>query len=1204
MKNILRPACVLFLMTVILLFNFLPSQAEAGNGDFAGGDGSADDPFQVATAEQLDNVRGYLNAHFIQVADIDLRDFLNPGEEVSIDGPGWEPIGTESNPFSGKFDGDGYTIYSLFINRDASYIGLFGYTNSNSVITGVKLQLFPGEVYDITGNNFVGSLVGHNEGLISQCSAEMRVRGKNYVGGLVGYNEGNYELDCLIEKSFFLGRVTGEKRVGGLVGGNYHGASIENCYVRNRYLLAAEDYFGGLVGRNIDARIYKTFAFCGFEQLGDHFPENDGGLVGYNNRTTELFGVHQSYYNRQAAERDDTGKGEPRTTTEMTYPYEPEDDVYEDWDFNTVWVEDKDNKNGGYPYLKWIGYDFDGGDGNAGNPFQVATAEQLDRVRDYLDAHFIQTANIDLNRSPYNEGEGWEPIGSEIDPFTGSYDGDGYTIDDLYINRGNDNQIGLFGVISDYAMISNVHLEDVDVTGNSRVGSLAGDNSDGTITSCSVFLGSVKGDGGVGGLVGRNDHIIKGSYTRVSVESDNSQAGGLVGVNWDNGAITEYSYATGSVKGINSVGGLVGSNRGIIDFCHADGPVEGAGHSVGGLVGSTSNNSSIMNSHSTGNVEGEERVGGLVGRHLTIEDDDRYIGNCYATGDVTGTEEVGGLVGRNDRKIVNSYATGEVVGSAVVGGLTGLNINRGFISDSWAEGDVSGNSKVGGLVGQIYYSTNIDVSIEKSFALGNVTGDGPEQEEIGGLVGYNQGTIEESWAEGVVSGNSQVGGLVGFSHSSAGDRVAFIKNSYATGGARGNSDIGGLIGLIDNARVKNTYATGLVSGKEEVGGLVGQNNYVGRGDENVISSYYDRNTTGQEDTGKGIPKTTKEMLSGIPSPEIYTEWPTNIWNFTEGDYPKFITSPTNADLLALFVTPGVLTPPFNAAIIDYTLDVTQDVDSVSVTATLSKVNWNASITIDGSPASSGFPRTVNLEPAGTITEIEIVVTAADMETRKIYTVSVRRTGVLQKSLYASFADAVYAFDGNVWLDTPVAHAPALALAAHGEKLYGAFGDGIYVYDGTSWDVNRITPGVASNMASYDGQLYGCFSDATYVYDGNQWTLFTWPTVALASYQGHLYASFSDAVYAFDGSDWIETPVAHAPALALAVHDGKLYGAFQDGIYVYDGTSWDINKITPGVASNMASYDGKLYGSFADATYVYDGTSWPLFTWPTNALAAY
>ena len=321
--------------------------------------------------------------------------------------------------------------------------------------------------------------------------------------------------------------------------------------------------------------------------------------------------------------------------------------------------------------------------------------------------------------------------------------------------------------------------------------------------------------------------------------------------------------------------------------------------------------------------------------------------------------------------------------------------------------------------------------------------------------------------------------------------------------------------------------------------------------------------------------------------------------FIKDDLPS-----TDANLSSLSVSKGTLIPSFDAAETDYSVEVAYDIESIDITATLS--DSNASLTIDGIATESGVSRIVSLGEPGTSTPIDILVTAEDDVTQKTYTITAFRSNIPepQDHLYASFLDAVYAYDGNKWLPTPVAHAPALALAAHEGNLYGAFGDGIYIYDGISWDLNKITSGVASNMASYDVKLYGCFADATYVYDGTSWTLFTWPTSALASYQGYLYASFFDAVYAFDGNQWIATPVAHAPALALAVHDGKLYGAFEDGIYVYDGSSWDINKITPGVASNMASFDGQLYGCFADATYVYDGTSWTLFTWPTNALAAY
>ncbi len=211
-------------------------------------------------------------------------------------------------------------------------------------------------------------------------------------------------------------------------------------------------------------------------------------------------------------------------------------------------------------------------------------------------------------------------------------------------------------------------------------------------------------------------------------------------------------------------------------------------------------------------------------------------------------------------------------------------------------------------------------------------------------------------------------------------------------------------------------------------------------------------------------------------------------------------------------------------------------------------------------------------------------------------------------LYGSFTDAVYRYDGTNWGATPVAHAPALALAAHEGYLYGAYGDGIYVYDGASWNINRITPGVASVMASYNGKLYGSFTDGIYVYDGTAFgpSIIAPPVNALASLGGLLYGSFADAVYAYDGTQWLPAPVAHAPALALAAHDGKLYGAYEDGIYIYDGTNWNINKITAGVANTMASYNGKLYGSFPDGIYVYDGIAFgpSIIAPPVASLAAY
>ena len=145
-------------------------------------------------------------------------------------------------------------------------------------------------------------------------------------------------------------------------------------------------------------------------------------------------------------------------------------------------------------------------------------------------------------------------------------------------------------------------------------------------------------------------------------------------------------------------------------------------------------------------------------------------------------------------------------------------------------------------------------------------------EYVGGLVGFADGSISNSYASGSVSGTSNVGGLVGVTYSS-------ISNSYASGSVSGTSNVGGLVGWNDG-RISNSYALGSVTGTSSVGGLVG----VASG--SISSSYYDSETSNQSDTGKGIPRTTAEMKTGTPSETIYTGWDLAIWDFgTSSDYP-------------------------------------------------------------------------------------------------------------------------------------------------------------------------------------------------------------------------------------------------------------------------------------------------------------------------------
>ncbi|MFC5404298.1 hemoblobin-interacting domain-containing protein, partial [Cohnella soli] len=266
--------------------------------------------------------------------------------------------------------------------------------------------------------------------------------------------------------------------------------------------------------------------------------------------------------------------------------------------------------------------DFDGGIGTFLDPYQIATAEQLDAVRNYPDSHFILTDDIDL--SDYASGDGWQPIGDSDTPFQGSMDGDGYVITGLTINRpeeeDEDEAVGLFGH-TDHAELSNMAIEDAGVTGDSDSGILVGSGIYGTISN-SYVEGSVSGNGFVGGLVGYGDHVtISASSAAVTVNGseDAPFVGGLVGSSV--GETISNSYATGTVSGDQFVGGLVGY----------------------------SDSDTISNSYAMGTVSGNSFVGGLVGGN-----DHGTISNSYANGYVDGTNELGGLVGYSWGGTVNN----------------------------------------------------------------------------------------------------------------------------------------------------------------------------------------------------------------------------------------------------------------------------------------------------------------------------------------------------------------------------------------------------------------------------------------------------------------------------------------------------------------------------------------------------------------------
>ena len=623
------------------------------SGKVAGG-GSLTAYMLVNNVYDLQNVNNNLSGAYALGRDIDAS-----VTSTWNSGAGFKPIGTLSmnasyaysgTPFSGVFDGQNYAVSNLTVNRPSTnVIGLFtgnsGQIRNFGVTSGA-----------ITGNIYVGGLVGQNNGTITNSFSGASVSGYRYSGGLAGYNAGG-----VIQFSYATGNVTntlrgqgsGGDNAGGLVG--YNGASIVGSYASGN-VSAQGGAAGGLVGQN-NSSISQSYA------TGSVFGYTAGGLVGANSgpiTQTYATGLVTATYNPQSGGLVgyDVSGG-----ASVTNSY---------WDTQTT---GKSNGNGGavgtfqatglttaqfansanMPGLTFgttpgaSGFVIIDADGTLNNPYSlhgatrpfllseystsIGNAHQLQLMMLAPTASYTLMRNIDLSAAlgsssgnwftsnVLGDGYGFVPIGSAVQ-FRGVLDGGGHTIANLSISRGD--LAGLFGIIEAEGIVRNLGVVNATVSGGNQVGVIAA-RSLGTITNV-YATGTVSGTQSVGGLVGTNVNVLSQSYSTASVTGTGTgiYVGGLVGTNF--GTISQ-SYAGGTVSGLQNVGGLVGMNQsfGAISDAYASGTVTG--------------------------LAGSSEVGGLAGYNHGI------ITRTYATGAVSGTSDLGGLVGYNSGvgRVTNSF---------------------------------------------------------------------------------------------------------------------------------------------------------------------------------------------------------------------------------------------------------------------------------------------------------------------------------------------------------------------------------------------------------------------------------------------------------------------------------------------------------------------------------------------------------------------
>jgi len=307
---------------------------------------------------------------------------------------------------------------------------------------------------------------------------------------------------------------------------------------------------------------------------------------------------------------------------------------------------------------------FNGGNGTEANPYQISTIEQLQAIAEEqnLDKHFIQVGDIDASPSAEFESntalqKGFSPIGDANLPFTGSYNGNGYVIDNLYLKftRSYDYN-GMFGYIRN-AKLENIYVNNYQQFSKKLKVKQHNNQYSQSVTVSSYLYQSNRNiiTRGLAGLVGVNEGgEIRNCHFRGGVSGYLGQGGaGFTGVNT---GLIEYSSFEGIVSYDGSYG-FVGLNTGEIRDSHA--VVNAGGQSSTGFAGS--NEGLIIRSYTDVVLSSDKVVAGFVffnkGR----------IEMSFATGTASGIMRSAGFAIENSGTILDSYTWIEMNVRHVIG---------------------------------------------------------------------------------------------------------------------------------------------------------------------------------------------------------------------------------------------------------------------------------------------------------------------------------------------------------------------------------------------------------------------------------------------------------------------------------------------------------------------------------------------------------
>lgn len=799
---------------------------------------------EITTAAQLAEIATLVNAGRLETFlfnNSEATIYLTLGNDIDLsaygenwnDGKGWIPIGINNvNAFKGVFNGNGNTITGLYINSPYNYLGLFGW------ISGGTVKNLGMVGTNINGAGFSGGVAGYifNNGSIVNCYSTGKVSGTGLcVGGIIGFAlDSNSVSNC-----YSTSIVSGNKNVGGIAGIAVNSNSVIDCVALNQSV-TGENSIGRVVGTNTKG-LSGNIAFAGMVIM------LNGSLKSPQNDATGIDGMDISAADIRG---DGTLGGRFITANGWMVTNGKLPGFGETLEIPNFIVDASD------PNFK--------GEGTEKNPYQIGTAEQLTKLAelvnegngDYNDKYYKLIADIDLSaynasNTGFNSGNGWVPIGDGSNGgsyFNGTFDGNNFKITGLYINDLSKEYVGLFGNVC--GTVKNLGIVGTNINGNYNSGGVAG-LVNGNITNC-YSTGTVNGAYITGGIAGRVNGSVTNCYSTTTVTfSSSGFIGGIAGSVYG-GSVTNCAALNPSINSSPRGGRVVGESfnfnlSGNVAFSDMTG-------------GNTDKTASSFNGAdiSAAIIKTDGTLGGLftIENGWTVENGrlpglgttlelPEYISKCsnfYFVGEGTSENpykissatqlaklaELFNKIDFNEDNINYIYdkfyrITADIDLSRYNASNTGFNGGKGWVPISINMGNninIDGNKhKITGLyindssldyTGLFGY---VEEGMVKNLSIINakVTGN----KYVGGLAGsLENGSVENCYSSGVITGTNIVGGVVGSSKSS-------MTNCYSTSAVRGNDCVGGVAGSSGNS-MTNCYSTGAIIGKGgSIGGVVG-----------------------------------------------------------------------------------------------------------------------------------------------------------------------------------------------------------------------------------------------------------------------------------------------------------------------------------------------------------------------------------------------